>query len=217
MEKLYILIVVAAYLIGAIPFGYILAKWFAKTDLRKIGSGSTGATNALRAGGKWVALATLVLDAAKPVAAYFAAIAFARAMNGGIVLEIGLYLYDFELKVVVAALAVLAHCFPVYLGFKGGKGVATAWGTMWLFSPWLALASIGVWIVAITATRKSSLSALTAAAFVPLWARLFAPESFWLYVGMVLFVILRHASNIRRLMVGTESRVEFSKERDAGK
>lgn len=213
MEKLYVLIGLISYLMCAIPFGYLLVKWFAKADLRQVGSGSTGATNALRAGGKKIALATLALDSVKPVAAYFASLYVARALAGGLVLEIGLYLYDFEIRLLVSAIAIVAHCFPVYLKFRGGKGVATAWGTMWLFSPWLALASIGVWIAILAISRKSSLSALIAAAMVPLWAYLFAPGALAFYACVVLFVILRHASNIRRLLSGTESKVDFNARR----
>jgi glycerol-3-phosphate acyltransferase PlsY len=180
----------------------VLAKLFAKADLRKIGSGSTGATNALRAGGKWIALATLLLDAAKPLLAwYFVCLLWSDSAKFSE--------FETNLKILVSAVAILAHCFPVYLRFKGGKGVATAWGTMWLFSPWLALVAIGVWIVVLAATKKSSLSALVAAALVPLWAYVFEPEAVWFYVGVVVFVILRHASNIKRLIAGTESKVDF--------
>jgi glycerol-3-phosphate acyltransferase PlsY len=122
----------------------------------------------------------------------------------------------------VAAIAVVAHCFPVYLLFKGGKGVSTMFGTMFLFSPWLALASGATWAFVFAITRISSLSALAACLFTPLYAWLSSPYGekatvwlVWLYCGIAAFVVLRHAGNIRRLAAGVEGKSKFKKD-DAG-
>ncbi|MDR1009004.1 MAG: glycerol-3-phosphate 1-O-acyltransferase PlsY [Rickettsiales bacterium] len=186
---------IITYLICAIPFGLVISKFILKKDLRKIGSGSTGTTNVLRTGSKLAAAATLALDALKPLAAWW----ILGAPD------------DPKAKMFIAAVAVFAHCYPVYLNFKGGKGVATAWGTMWMFSTVFALAAIAVWIIVLALSRKSSLSALTACVFVPLWAWFFtgSADLAWFYSGLVVFVLFRHTSNIKRLLAGKEDNVKF--------
>ncbi|MDR2098607.1 MAG: glycerol-3-phosphate 1-O-acyltransferase PlsY [Rickettsiales bacterium] len=224
MEKLYMLAGAVAYLIGSIPSGLILTKVFLKRDVRQIGSGNIGATNVLRAGSRAVAIATLVCDALKPVAAFFAAMAIARAASGAFTLGLGLWIYgDLELKMAVAGMALVGHCFPVYLKFKGGKGVATVWGGMFLFSWAIAAGLFAIWAAILAATKKSSLAAIVVAVLAPLAFYLTPyaePDSGRLgvfYALLVLLVILRHASNIRRLIAGSESSVNFRKQERDGR
>ncbi|MDR0367231.1 MAG: glycerol-3-phosphate 1-O-acyltransferase PlsY [Rickettsiales bacterium] len=184
----------AAYLICAVPFGLLIARFALGRNLRDIGSGSTGATNVLRTGSKAAAAATLALDAAKPV--------FAKWLLGPSIPVM-----------VLIPLAVVAHCWPVYLKGRGGKGVATAWGTMFLISWRLALSALAVWLVTLALTRKSSLSAIVAGVSAPLLAWVFAHDGrvALLYAGVMAFVVLRHAGNIKRLLAGTEDDVRFKR------
>ena len=141
------------------------------------------------------------MDALKPIASWWIAERYFGAHG--------------NLKLIVAALAVVAHCYPVYTGFKGGKGVATAWGTMWLFDPRLALSAIGLWAAVLALAKKSSLSAIVAALAAPLLALRFTDRAdmAWLYAGIVVLVLFRHKSNMQRLLAGTEDDVEFRKKK----
>jgi glycerol-3-phosphate acyltransferase PlsY len=180
----------AAYGLGSIPFGMVWARVFGLGDLRAIGSGNIGATNVLRTGSKPAALLTLVCDAGKAGATVLAA----RALAG-------------EDAAQVAGLASFAgHCFPIWLGFKGGKGVATYLGTLLALAFPLGLAACAIWAAVAAASRISSLSALTAAALVPLLAPLLAPGSMALLIALALLILSRHAPNISRLVAGTEPR-----------
>lgn len=218
-----------AYLIGAIPTGLILTKLFLKQDVRQIGSGSTGATNVLRTGSKLLALLTLIIDACKP---YFALLAFHYMMEvlfGSIITYSAFALYGVYMKMLVAGITIFAHCYPVYLKFKGGKGVATAFGTLFLFSKEIEIFDIDIYILPICAiltwltvafiSKKSSLSALTTALVLPVYVYFLSDYSgdrglhlTYFYIGAVLFVIFRHISNIKRLINGTESNIKLSKE-----
>lgn len=181
-----------AYGLGSVPFGIVMARLFGLGDLRKIGSGNIGATNVLRTGNKLAAFLTLVLDAGKGGIAVLGA----RAILGE------------DAAQVAGFAAFLGHCFPVFLGFKGGKGVATFLGTLLALAWPVGLAACATWAVVAAISRISSLSALVAAALAPAWA-------IWLGQGAVALLLIllaglifwRHATNISRLIAGTEPRI----------
>jgi glycerol-3-phosphate acyltransferase PlsY len=182
----------AAYLLGAVPFGIVIARLFGLGDLRKIGSGNIGATNVLRTGNKTAAALTLVLDAGKAGIA----VLIARAAMA----EDAAQLAGFA--------AFLGHCFPVYLGFRGGKGVATFLGT--LLALWwpLGLAACAVWLAIAKLFKISSLSALVAAVMAPGLAWGFGhPDLVILSLLLGILVFFRHKENIIRLLNGTEPKI----------
>ena len=180
-----------AYLLGSVPFGVVMAKLFGLGDLRRIGSGNIGATNVLRTGNRLAALLTLVGDAGKGAAAVF----LARAAAGE------------DAAMLAAAGAFLGHCFPVFLRFHGGKGVATFLGTLIALAPPLGLAVGATWIATAVLMRISSLSALVAAISAPLWALWLRPEAVAICVVLALAILYRHKANIARLAAGTEPRI----------
>jgi glycerol-3-phosphate acyltransferase PlsY len=191
---------VGGYLLGSIPFGLVLARLGGYGDIRKIGSGNIGATNVLRTGNKPLALATLILDSGKGAAAVLIATRFGP-----------------EAAVAAGAGAMLGHTFPIWLGFKGGKGVATALGTYLALSWPLGLAACATWLVVALIGRISSLSALTALALAPLaaWFVQNNPLLTLFGVFVAVLVYIRHWQNIRRLMAGTEPRMSFGKKKKA--
>jgi glycerol-3-phosphate acyltransferase PlsY len=183
------------YLIGAIPFGVLISRALGLGDLRAIGSGNIGATNVLRTGSKPAAAATLLLDGAKGAAAVLAARAFAGDAAG-------------EDAVQLAGLAAfIGHCFPVWLGFKGGKGVATFLGLLIALAWPVGLAACASWLAAAAIVRMSSGAALFAAALSIVWALLFAPSAALLCALLAALVFWRHAENIRRIIAGTEPQI----------
>ena len=187
------LVVVGAYLLGSIPFGLIITRLGGAGDVRDIGSGNIGATNVLRTGRKELALATLILDAGKGAAA----VLLARA------------LFDNEaLTALAGASAFIGHLFPVWLGFKGGKGVATFYGVL-LAAAWpVGLIAAGLWIALFATTRISSLSALIAAAagLVAAWLTNQPAPILLLTAFMAVLIYIRHHENIGRLIRGQEPR-----------
>ncbi len=192
----WILTLSAAYLLGSIPFGYLLVRFFKKQDIRTFGSGNIGATNVARTGAKGLGIATLLLDLGKGIAA----VAFARHLGPG----------NFPLAASDAVAAILGHCFPVWLGFRGGKGVATALG-VFLALTWPAtLACVGVFAIVFALTRYVSLASILAAVVFPLFALYFVHDHSPLVIGGIFFIplliIVKHHANIRRLLSGTESR-----------
>jgi len=183
------------YLAGSIPFGLILTRLAGTEDIRKIGSGSIGATNVLRTGRKSLAAATVLLDAAK-----------------GAVPVLVANIYGPDMVVLAAAGAVLGHCFPVWLKFKGGKAVATAAGVLLALDPLLGLACFGVWLTVVLITRISSASALAALLAAPFLTYQMMNLQFAELVGAIaLLIAIRHHQNIRRLIKGEEPRISFSK------
>ena len=190
--------VLLGYLLGSVPFAVIVSKAFGLADPRSFGSGNPGATNVLRSGNKLAALLTLVGDAAKGWLAIWLASKFGADSLG----------------VAAAGIAAfLGHVFPVFLKFKGGKGVATALGVLAGFNGWLALICTGVWLLAALVTRYSSLAALLAAVSAPV-------ATAWLGIGnealiavttMSVILIARHRDNIKRLLAGTEGRLGSKK------
>ncbi|MES2833858.1 MAG: glycerol-3-phosphate 1-O-acyltransferase PlsY [Pseudomonadota bacterium] len=199
------LVAVGGYLLGSIPFGVILTRLVTGEDVRSIGSGNIGATNVLRTGRKDLALATLLLDAGKGAAAYL----IVQALFPGVP----------ALAAIAGGAAFLGHLFPVWLGFKGGKGVATFFG-MLLAAHWpLGLLAGLTWIVVAALLRISSLSALIAAVAAPVYASLpiaalSLPTSApirMLALGTAVLIWIRHAENIGRLLKGTEPRIGAKK------
>ena len=179
------------YLSGSIPFGLVLSRLFGLGDVRKIGSGNIGATNVLRTGRRGLAAATLLGDALKGTAAVLIAARFGE-----------------EAALAAGLGAFLGHLFPVWLGFRGGKGVATFLGVLLALSPPGLLAFALIWLGLAFLTRYSSLAARAASAATPLV--LFAlgqPGRAWLFLALGLLLWWKHAPNIRRLVAGTEGRI----------
>jgi acyl phosphate:glycerol-3-phosphate acyltransferase len=184
----------AAYLIGAFPTGYLAVRMRARRDIRTLGSGATGATNVLRVSGWKTAVPVAAIDIFK----------------GAIPAWLAMRLFgDPAFAALAAFLAVLGHCFPVYIGFRGGKGVAAAAGAMAALAPFAAAACLGVFLAALAAARYVSLGSILAAIAFPGFAFLFRPErptAAW-SLPIVLLILLRHAGNIGRLLAGTEPKL----------
>lgn len=196
-------IIVVAYLLGSIPTGYLLIRLFRHQDIRTFGSGNIGATNVLRSGGKGLGAATFVLD----------------VLKGAIAVEIGALLGILlapsvpvrNMQALAALCAVLGHMFPVWLGFRGGKGVATGFGVFLVAAPLAALAAIAVFALVFALSRYVSMASILGAASFPIFAWFMVqgdrPPFFIAVQAAVAFlVIAKHHQNIRRLLAGTESR-----------
>ncbi|HSE74535.1 MAG TPA: glycerol-3-phosphate 1-O-acyltransferase PlsY [Dongiaceae bacterium] len=193
---LHLAAIVLGYLLGSIPFGLVLTKMAGLGDIRSIGSGSIGATNVLRTGRKDLALATLLLDGGKGAIA----VLIARLISE-------------ELTVLAGGAAILGHLFPVWLKFKGGKGVATTLGTLIAANWMVGIGACLVWLVVAFLFRYSSLSGLisvAAAPFLALWLGT-VPQA-WLAAFAAVLVWIRHHENIRRLLKGEEPKIGKKKE-----
>lgn len=199
---------IAAYLLGSIPFGLLVARAFGRGDVRKVGSGNIGATNVARAAGLLAGIFTLVLDAAKGAGAVLLAEKLAN---------------DSATWMMIAAFAaLLGHCFPVWLKFKGGKGVAAAAGIFLVLSPLACLAAVILFLLVVIFWRYISLGSVSSAAAMPLliyflWAPRHAPPPA-ITVGAVaaaLVIIYKHRGNLQRLVEGAEPKFSFSKSKDA--
>lgn len=221
MIKLVLIIVIVSYLLGSIPFGYLLVRVFRGQDVRKTGSGNIGATNVARTGSKVLAIATLLLDALKGYAAVTLAfwLALAKRFEG----QMSTSVYNqtsqtidsrtvFLLAALAAFVAILGHMFTVWLRFKGGKGVATAAGSFIALAPRALLVALLLFVVIVALTRYVSLGSILAVAIFPFlvwWLN--PPESTTLLILLLigassLLIIVRHKDNIRRLRAGTENR-----------
>jgi glycerol-3-phosphate acyltransferase PlsY len=185
-----------AYLLGSIPFGYLLVKTFRKQDIRATGSGNIGATNVARSGAKGLAIATLLLDLGK---AYLA-----------VVLAKQIAPDNYGIAVAAGVAAILGHVFPIWLGFHGGKGVASGLGVFLALTPAAALATLVVFVIVFLLSRYVSLASIIAAAAFPLFAFYFVPTRAPIviagFVFIPLLIIVKHQQNIRRLLSGTENR-----------
>ncbi|MAK60869.1 MAG: acyl-phosphate glycerol 3-phosphate acyltransferase [Ponticaulis sp.] len=187
---------IAGYLLGSIPFGLVITRLAGLGDIRAIGSGNIGATNVLRTGRKDLALATLLLDSGK---AGIAALIFQLAF-GAQIPSIGLF---------AGAMAFVGHCFPVWLQFKGGKGVATYAGLL-IAGVWkVALFAAPCWILIAFISRRSSLAALITAALVPIvaWGVNYSVLQVIILIGLSGLLYWRHMANIKRLIAGTEPKI----------
>jgi glycerol-3-phosphate acyltransferase PlsY len=189
---LLILVGVLGYLLGSVPFGIVITRALGLGDLRAIGSGNIGATNVLRTGHKVAALATLLLDAGK----------------GAIAVLIARFAVGEDAAQVAGGMAFLGHLFPVWLGFKGGKGVATFLGTLIALAWPVGLAACATWAVTAAITRISSLSALVAAALSGMWCFVFSRgDLLILTFALMVLVYIRHWPNLQRIKAGTEPKI----------
>jgi glycerol-3-phosphate acyltransferase PlsY len=209
MIMLWLLTLTTAYLLGSIPFGYLLVRFVQQEDVRDTGSGNIGATNVARAGGATLGVFTLLLDTLKGFIAAFLAMQFApNTVNG-----------PSTLAVAAAVAAVVGHVFPVWLRFRGGKGIATALGVFIALVPMVALSSVGVFALIVATTRLVSLGSIVAAVSIPFLAILLVPHrSPALLIGLSfisLLSIVKHHANIVRLLKGTESRFGSNKNSDS--
>lgn len=187
-----ILWAVFGYLLGSVPFGLVITRALGLGDLRQIGSGNIGATNVLRTGNKGAALATLLLDSGKGAIA----VLLARHFGGE------------TAAILAGGAAFLGHCFPIWLRFKGGKGVATFLGTVIALNWPLGLIACTTWALTAAITRISSLSALLAAALAPVFAwGLGRTDIAAVAAFMAVLIFIRHHANISRLLAGTEPRI----------
>lgn len=188
-----LLTAICAYLLGAVPFGIVITRAMGLGDLRAIGSGNIGATNVLRTGNKGAAAATLILDGAKGAVA----VVLARALTGA------------EDAAQLAGLAAfLGHLYPVWLGFRGGKGVATFLGLMLALSWPVGLACCATWLAGAFLSRISSVGALLSAALSPIWLFVFAEGRLLaLVLILTLLIYIRHAANLARIKAGTEPKI----------
>jgi glycerol-3-phosphate acyltransferase PlsY len=198
----YSTVILGSYLLGSIPFGLILVRVFRGEDVRASGSGNIGATNVARTS-PVLGVATLILDAAKGMAA----VVLARALFGGA---------NVKLLMTLAALcAVLGHMFPVWLKFRGGKGVATSLGSFLLLAPKSILCIVGVFVLVVAATRYVSLGSMLAAAAFPLVVLMLhdfsEPGQLVFILVASLLILIKHRRNISRLLAGSESRIGASR------
>lgn len=186
------------YTLGSVPFGLVLCKACGLGDIRRIGSGNIGATNVLRTGNKPLALATLLLDTGK----------------GAIAVILMGWVFDYNAAMLAGFFALVGHCYPVWLNFKGGKGVATTLGTLLALSPFVGFITCMLWLVTALLSRISSLSALVAVGFSPLIAHLMTGNAnlSGLCALIAALVYLKHRDNIKRIFAGHEPKIgQFKK------
>ena len=208
LNATFISIPVAAYLLGSIPFGLLLGKLFGGRDVRSAGSGNIGATNVARVAGPVAGILTLLLDAAKgALAVYLAARLSEQSSTWMMIAGLG---------------ALVGHCFPVWLGFRGGKGVATAAGVFLVLSPLSFLGAVILFVLVVLYWRFVSLGSISAAAAMPLliyffWAPHHAPPYAVTFgsLGAALLIVYKHDANIQRMVQGDEPKFSFSKKQDA--
>lgn len=209
-DTLLILFGIGGYLLGSIPFGLVLCYIAGYGDIRKIGSGNIGTTNVLRTGNKTLALLTLILDAFKAgIAAYLAGKLSPDA-------HLDLWSETTTLSTIAALIAggcaVLGHNFPIWLKFKGGKGVASSFGLVLVLTPKIALLALAIWIIMVAIFRYSSLAAITAATATPIITYFMTNKFYTICYGiLVILLLVRHHANFVRLFKGQESKVKFKK------
>lgn len=189
-------VALAAYLLGSVPFGMVIARLFGLGNLREIGSGNIGATNVLRTGNKLAALLTVLLDAGK----------------GGVAVLIAANLYGETAAQLAGLAAFLGHLYPVWIRFKGGKGVATFLGILLVLNFWAGLATCLTWLATAVLGRISSAAALACAASAPIWLWVLgSPQAAGLSLVLAVLIWVKHHANISRLLSGTEPRIGAGK------
>ena len=194
-------IAAVAYLLGSIPFGYILVRIVRRQDIRTFGSGNIGATNVIRTGAKGLGIATFVLDVLKGCTSVWLAQLIAASLAPAMATR--------NAQALGAIFAVIGHMFPIWLRFRGGKGVATGFGVFLVAAPWAALAAIGTFFLVISITRYVALGSMLGAASFPVYAWFLVGGDKPLFFLAVQFavaalIIVKHHSNIHRLLTGTE-------------
>jgi glycerol-3-phosphate acyltransferase PlsY len=204
------LIAAASYLLGSIPSGYLLIRLFRHQDIRSVGSGNIGTTNVLRSGGKGLGAVTFLIDTLKGCAAVYLGTLLGVLLAPNAPVR--------TMQALAALCAVLGHMFPVWLGFKGGKGVATGFGVFLVAAPWAALAAIAVFSLVLALNRYVSLASIAGSVSFPVFAWLLVHgDRPWFFIAVqfavAFLVIAKHRQNIRRLLSGTEPR--FSSRRSA--
>lgn len=196
--------IVLAYVIGSIPFGLIITKLAGKGDIRTIGSGNIGTTNVLRTGSKPLAALTLLCDAGKGPVSILAVLLMAQECGPGL---------DSEFLLFFGFIAIIGHCYPVWLKFKGGKGFATTLGVLLAAVPYAGLAACVSWLLTAKITKYSSLSALVAVIVAPIVTFLvYGINPAFVCLLITALVFWRHKDNIKRLRAGTESKIGQKKE-----
>ncbi len=190
----FLLPLIFGYFLGSIPFGLVLSKMAGYGDIRKIGSGNIGATNVLRTGNKPLALATLVLDISKGALA--------------VIITLAIF-HNYDAAMIAGFAALTGHCFPVWLQFKGGKGVATALGTLIAITPLLGAIACGIWLLTALLFRISSLAALIAVGLTPLISNYLYndPNLSGFCAAIAALVYIKHRENIKRLFAGQEPKI----------
>ena len=191
------------YCIGSIPFGLLLSKLSGLGDIRKIGSGNIGATNVLRTGNKKIALLTLILDGTKGALAIYVVSISPSFIEFHLTNNINLF------QSLVAVSAVIGHCFPIWLNFKGGKGVATGFGTIIFLNMYVGVIVLLIWVSIAKLFRISSLSALISYLFIPISMFFFTSEKSFFIASVLISLIcfLQHRENIKRLVNGSEAKI----------
>jgi glycerol-3-phosphate acyltransferase PlsY len=198
--------VLLAYLVGSLSFAVIVSRMLGLSDPRSYGSGNPGATNVLRSGNRWAAILTLAFDVLKGYVPVLVALIYAPRLGfgAGTVALVGLA-------------AFIGHLWPLFFGFRGGKGVATAAGVLLALNPWLGAATLATWLIIAAFFRYSSLASIAAALFAPLYMVLFwgaGPEALAI-AAMSLLLLWRHAGNFERLIAGRESKIGQKKQQGA--
>ena len=199
----FIWIAAAAYLLGSIPVGYLLVRIFRRQDIRTVGSGNIGATNVMRSGGKGLGAATFALDTLKGALAVLLASLIAPMVLPAVPHR--------DVEALAALFAVFGHMFPVWLRFRGGKGVATGFGVFLIAAPWAALSAITLFAIILALTRYVSLASILAAGSFPIFAYFMVRgerPAFFIatQAAVALLIIVKHHPNIRRLLAGNEHR-----------
>ena len=191
------------YFMGSIPFGLLLSKLSGLGDIRKIGSGNIGATNVLRTGNKKIALLTLILDGTKGALAIYVVSISPSFIEFHLTNNINLF------QSLVAVSAVIGHCFPIWLNFKGGKGVATGFGTIIFLNMYVGVIALLIWVSIAKLFRISSLSALISYLFIPISMFFFTSEKSFFIASVLISLIcyLQHRENIKRLLNGSEAKI----------
>ena len=210
LDALFAAFGIGGYFLGSIPFGLVLCYLAGYGDIRKIGSGNIGATNVLRTGNKTLALLTVILDASKAGLAAWLACRFVPAE---VYYVCGIQSSDNIIAALIAGTkAIIGHNFPVWLKFKGGKGVASAFGFVLVLTPKIALLALLIWLVMAFIFRYSSLSAITACFAVPFMTYFMSDEIYtFFYTAIVILILIRHHANFARLFRGEESKISFKK------
>jgi acyl phosphate:glycerol-3-phosphate acyltransferase len=200
-------IVAGAYLLGSIPTGFLLMRLVRRQDIREVGSGNIGATNVLRSGGKGLGATTFILDVLKGAGAVY----LGGLVGGRLAPAVPLH----TMQALAALCAVLGHVFPVWLRFRGGKGVATGFGVFLVVAPMAALAAIALFAVILVVTRYVSLASIFASLSFPILAWFFSSDHSAFVVAVeiavALLIVVKHQANVNRLISGTESRIGAGK------